>query len=883
MSVYRSIGVMVVAGWLAAPGCWVHAVEGGSLAAHYSFDEGRGMSTKDISGSGNDGTIHGATWVKVPGGYALEFDGLDDFVDCGNPPRLDIRGPMTMMAWLCPAGLQPAKEPGILGKQFSSYLLTYYLNRLCFWYINSGGNATRATVMPGTWSHVAATFDRETLRLYVNGELASKSPSRFKKVEQGGKFVVGALAGDSTAVDPNYRASGAFKGMIDDVKVFNRAISAGEVRSEFASSTHDRNEMFRAKWAPLSAVQTIRDGEASVAAGRGGSIQINNRSGICIIESQYSYPGRKIGFNRLAEGAGAGEHGWRPSVSSEGDRTLRIEAAGEHYTLQRTVRFDEGRIEIEDTLVNSRPDPIGVMITHRIITPETLKNLRIGTTADNPTIFFSQSSGDFGFLAEDNISRLQFEASGIYNNVTVRHSAFALDAGKAHTFRYAVYPLEPTGDAFAFINRVRHDWKSDFTIEGPFDWFDVFSPLMKERDLVQKYITRRNLRIAGLSPWLDYEPGGYRDRVLTREEFKVAVRKAANMLREISPGIKVIGSVETDWATIYPDKIKDGQLIGNGTQEQLTKAIDAANLPWKDSVKRDKNGHLPIERYLRGGKQQFALGVYPAPGNHQEKFLLEQAKYIIEEVGLDGIYIDEFNQAWSQGIRSYGGWDGTSVDIDPNTGRILRKYVNCSLVGIPSRVKLINYVLGRGKVMFTNTYATSLEEQSLPIFRFWEMQGFLDLNFVEAGKEPPLVFGMCQGLLGSPLGLGVTSVPDKPRAAGLMLGMMSYLRHGLLYCHYWYPGLPEVGPGSGAYGPINHMYPFTPVELHKGWLKGRERIVGCVSFETDWDLPRKPKVLLFDSTGRPKEGEGKVKLAGDAGNWRVRVQLDDWREFVVLE
>ena len=53
------------------------------LILHYAFDEGAGTRAGDSSGTGNDGAIHGAAFVKSPRGRALRFDGVDDFVECG--------------------------------------------------------------------------------------------------------------------------------------------------------------------------------------------------------------------------------------------------------------------------------------------------------------------------------------------------------------------------------------------------------------------------------------------------------------------------------------------------------------------------------------------------------------------------------------------------------------------------------------------------------------------------------------------------------------------------------------------------------------------------------------------------------------------------------
>ncbi len=52
------------------------------LVAYYSFDEGSGNVLHDLSGNENDGTIYGAKWVDGKYGKALEFDGINDYVDC---------------------------------------------------------------------------------------------------------------------------------------------------------------------------------------------------------------------------------------------------------------------------------------------------------------------------------------------------------------------------------------------------------------------------------------------------------------------------------------------------------------------------------------------------------------------------------------------------------------------------------------------------------------------------------------------------------------------------------------------------------------------------------------------------------------------------------
>ena len=69
--------------------------------AEWHFDEGVGSVLADSSGNGNDGVIHGATWVEGTYGGALSFDGVDDYVDVGRQPELINFGTedFTVEAW----------------------------------------------------------------------------------------------------------------------------------------------------------------------------------------------------------------------------------------------------------------------------------------------------------------------------------------------------------------------------------------------------------------------------------------------------------------------------------------------------------------------------------------------------------------------------------------------------------------------------------------------------------------------------------------------------------------------------------------------------------------------------------------------------------------
>ena len=219
----------------------VAVAEEPGLMGHWDFDAGDGLVLRDLSGHGNHGKMHGPKWVPNGGGHALHFDGEDDYVDCGNDASLDIRGPMTLSAWVCPMSAS-AREPGIVGKYFASYALTYYRGG-CWWYISSGGNKASAPLSKtGIWNHVAGTFDGETLILYVNGHEVARNKSKTASVNQGKNFLMGRIVPNPDAPDAASQARGHFDGLIDEVKVYDRPLSLRQVIAEYNRQAEQKGQ-----------------------------------------------------------------------------------------------------------------------------------------------------------------------------------------------------------------------------------------------------------------------------------------------------------------------------------------------------------------------------------------------------------------------------------------------------------------------------------------------------------------------------------------------------------------------------------------------------------------------------------------------------------------
>jgi chitodextrinase len=204
-----------------------------SLVAAYALREGTGTQTADASGNANGGTLSGPIWNPAGRyGSALTFDGVNDWVTIADAPTLDLSGGLTLEAWVRPNG-GPSWRTVLLKE--SSSTLAYAL------YASATGGTPMGIVFTGgvqqklsgtaalpatTWSHLALTYDGATMRLYVNG------------VQRSSKAVTGAMPNSSGPLrigGNSVWTSEWFKGELDELRVYNRALSAAEIQADMTT------------------------------------------------------------------------------------------------------------------------------------------------------------------------------------------------------------------------------------------------------------------------------------------------------------------------------------------------------------------------------------------------------------------------------------------------------------------------------------------------------------------------------------------------------------------------------------------------------------------------------------------------------------------------
>jgi hypothetical protein len=194
------------------------------------FQEGGGGMAYDLSGNRNHGTLTDmANPPTATSGWAgsqgLSFDGVNDYVDAG--AKIIPTADFTISAWI----KMTNSGQRVIVQQYSALQTGRFLFRISNTSkleidISISTYIAKTELIIDTWYYVVATRVSGTVNMYLNG-VSDKSPfSNSTSIYQG----------NNTKIGGNYTY---FTGLIDDVRIYNRALSAAEVNELFVDRYGD--------------------------------------------------------------------------------------------------------------------------------------------------------------------------------------------------------------------------------------------------------------------------------------------------------------------------------------------------------------------------------------------------------------------------------------------------------------------------------------------------------------------------------------------------------------------------------------------------------------------------------------------------------------------
>jgi hypothetical protein len=203
-----------------------------NLIGAWGFDETTGTTAGDASGRNNTGTITGATRSTAGKfGGALSFNGTSNWVTVPDADVLDLTTGMTMEAWVRPTATGALWRTVMLKEQPGSLIYALYAGDATgrpamdvFTTADLGFSGTAATPL-NAWTHLAATYDGTTQRLYVNGvQVATRATTGSIRASTG----VLRIGGNNSWTNE------WFAGLIDEVRLYNKALTAAEIQADMA-------------------------------------------------------------------------------------------------------------------------------------------------------------------------------------------------------------------------------------------------------------------------------------------------------------------------------------------------------------------------------------------------------------------------------------------------------------------------------------------------------------------------------------------------------------------------------------------------------------------------------------------------------------------------
>ncbi len=338
-----------------------------ALVAAYGFDEASGSVVGDGSGNANAGTVSGATWV-APGqsGSALSFDGVNDFVSVPDASLLDATTAVTVEAWIYPRATGDYNV--FIAKTTTGLPVNYFLSvlngQLNFGFYTSAWRehtTTNAAIATNTWYHVAAVFDdaANNVRIYRNGVQLYSATETSSMTPNGETLRIGIGFPDE-----------AFNGNVDDVRVYNHALTTAEIAADMNTPVTPPPPP------PLLAINQPAEGATIV----GTTVQVLYGASGDLSQADHAH-------FRLDGGATVMD------IDFDGARTLTNVLTGPHTLLGIIARADHSEITGSSDTVNftTVPDPSDPVAPTVAITAPTA-----GATLSGQANLAANASDDIG-------------------------------------------------------------------------------------------------------------------------------------------------------------------------------------------------------------------------------------------------------------------------------------------------------------------------------------------------------------------------------------------------------------------------------------------------------------------------------------------------------
>jgi len=499
---------------------------------------------------------------------------------------------------------------------------------------------------------------------------------------------------------------------------------------------------------------------------------------------------------------------------------------------QRTIKRHDEAIVVEDVLTNRTDDKLPLVHRHIVTAAPTWKQVWVAgaSPADltasasepaQPTAFAITATHGVGLLALDDVTQVHVTTAATPKDISLADRWLVLPPRATHRVAWAIV-VTPTPDYWAMLNAVRRLRNVNFTLQGSFAFLRGHPRTIVHQWNDQQFADFIRFKNAH---FLCANPGypGYQGRfpfgtAFPQVDFRYLKAQIAR-IGKIAPAARQMVYFHTflDVADASVETYRDARLLlADGTQGNYGKDYERIYVPTSQN------------QFGRDVARNVELILKPQP----------------EGFGCDGVYWDEFEYSrYPYTYLTEHGlpWDGVSGDIDPKTFRLLRLKSSVTLLSQDFRLAWARRILDGGHALVANSqpHTRTMAQLHFP-------------RFVETGS----ISNCLHAQLFSPIALG-DHLTERSELDAYRV-MLRALDFGCLY--YWYNDVTVVPTHPHL---TSYMFPITPLELHEGWVLGRERIITKISGRFGWGDRSAHEVHVFDDQGVEQPGFAATRVEHD--------------------
>lgn len=199
--------------------------------AAWDFSSNTGNTAVDSSGNNNTATLSNVSWRGDICAGCVTFSGINSYINVPESASLNLGSQLTVAMWVM-AGASKGLDQRLISKNYSWDVKLNGASRYPQ-FSGGGGYAVMATpLQAGAWQHVVMTFANGTVKGYMNGNPVTFRENTYK----GGETITNWTYGLRIGADSE--AANNFTGTMDDVRLYNRVLSATDVATLYATTMH---------------------------------------------------------------------------------------------------------------------------------------------------------------------------------------------------------------------------------------------------------------------------------------------------------------------------------------------------------------------------------------------------------------------------------------------------------------------------------------------------------------------------------------------------------------------------------------------------------------------------------------------------------------------